>query len=127
MSRERWARVQEVFHDALARLPEQRDAFLAQACAADGELRREVDALLDSHAQAGAFLETSVAAPLQLQPGMRVGRYEIGPLLGTGGMGEVHRARDTRLQRDVAIKVLPAALAESPDRLARFEQEARAA
>ena len=59
--------------------------------------------------------------------GTRLGPYEIMSPLGAGGMGEVYRARDTRLQRDVAIKVLPAALSSDPERLARFEQEARAA
>ena len=62
-----------------------------------------------------------------LQPGARLGPYEIVSLLGAGGMGEVYRARDPRLGRDVAIKVLPAAFSTSVDRLHRFEQEARAA
>src|SRR5689334_50690 len=59
-----------------------------------------------------------------MQPGARLGQYEIVSLIGAGGMGQVYRARDTRLNREVAIKVLPAALAEAPDRLARFEREA---
>src|SRR5215207_4548431 len=64
---------------------------------------------------------------MSLSPGSRIGAYEILAAVGAGGMGEVYRARDTRLQRDVAIKVLPTAFAADPDRLARFEQEARAA
>ncbi|MBI3048690.1 MAG: serine/threonine protein kinase [Acidobacteria bacterium] len=64
---------------------------------------------------------------MSLTPGVRIGAYEILALIGAGGMGEVYRARDTRLQRDVAIKVLPAAVAADPERLHRFEQEARAA
>jgi serine/threonine protein kinase len=64
---------------------------------------------------------------LSLKPGARVASYEIVGLIGAGGMGEVYRARDARLGRDVAIKVLPAAFAADPDRLGRFEQEARAA
>ena len=64
---------------------------------------------------------------MSLTPGARLGAYEIVALLGAGGMGEVYRARDTRLGRDVAIKVLPAAFSADPERLQRFEQEARAA
>ena len=62
---------------------------------------------------------------MPLTPGTRLGLYEIVALLGAGGMGEVYRARDPRLGRDVALKVLPEALALSPDRLARFEREAK--
>ena len=65
--------------------------------------------------------------PVPLIPGTRLGPYEIVSALGAGGMGEVYRARDTRLQRDVAIKVLPPAFSTDPERLTRFEQEARAA
>jgi eukaryotic-like serine/threonine-protein kinase len=61
-----------------------------------------------------------------VQPGTRLGPYEVAAPLGTGGMGEVYRARDTRLGRDVAIKVLPGEFAADPERLRRFEQEARA-
>ena len=64
---------------------------------------------------------------MPLAPGARLGPYEILAPLGAGGMGEVYRARDPRLGRDVAIKVLPAAFSDDPDRLRRFEQEARAA
>ena len=63
---------------------------------------------------------------MPISPGSRVGPYEVTSLLGAGGMGEVWRARDTRLGRDVAIKVLPAAFAADPERLKRFEREARA-
>jgi hypothetical protein len=64
---------------------------------------------------------------MSLSPGARLGPYEILSPLGAGGMGEVYRARDPRLGRDVAIKVLPASFSSNPDRLKRFEQEARAA
>ena len=62
---------------------------------------------------------------MRLSPGTRLGPYEIVTPIGAGGMGEVYRARDTRLDRDVAIKVLPSAVASDPDRLARFEREAK--
>jgi serine/threonine protein kinase len=64
---------------------------------------------------------------MPLGPGVRLGPYEVVAAIGAGGMGEVYRARDIRLQRDVALKVLPELFAADPDRLARFEQEARAA
>src|SRR4029450_8045465 len=64
---------------------------------------------------------------MALQPGARLGPYEVLSLVGAGGMGEVYRARDPRLDRDVAIQVLPAAFSADRDRLHRFEQEARAA
>jgi serine/threonine protein kinase len=63
--------------------------------------------------------------PVSLSPGVRLGAYQIDAPLGAGGMGEVYRARDTRLDRDVAVKVLPAHLAEAPEALARFEREAK--
>jgi len=63
---------------------------------------------------------------MALEPGTRLGHYEIIALIGTGGMGEVYRARDDRLSREVALKVLPASFAGDHDRLRRFEQEARA-
>src|SRR5882672_8218625 len=64
---------------------------------------------------------------MAIETGTRIGPYEIVALLGAGGMGEVYRARDDRLSRDVAVKVLPGTFASDPDRLKRFEQEARAA
>src|SRR5512132_3266583 len=63
---------------------------------------------------------------MSLNAGTRLGPYEIVSPLGAGGMGAVYRARDTRLGRDVAVKVLPDALSSAPDRLARFDREARA-
>src|SRR6266542_5927119 len=64
---------------------------------------------------------------MTIAPGSRLGPYEVVALIGAGGMGEVYRAKDSRLGRDVAIKVLPASFSADPDRLRRFEQEARAA
>ena len=126
MTAERWEQIKGVLHQAMQLPPEQRAVFLDQACAGDSSLRREVESLLAADDQArSSFLQ---APPLlHLEKGVRLGDYEIQNLLGAGGMGEVYRARDVRLHREVAIKVLPAAFASDADRLRRFEQEATAA
>src|SRR6266851_3487718 len=127
MTPERWQQVKEVLDGALELAPEQRPAFLEQACSTDHSLRREVESLLDSAEGARSdFLPTS-AVRVALAKGTRLGDYEVQSQIGAGGMGEVYRARDLRLHRDVAIKVLPSSLSSDPDRLRRFEQEARAA
>src|SRR5215813_1606217 len=127
MKPEQWQQVREVLADALELKPEERPAFLDRVCASDSSLRREVDQLLASSDEVRtSFLESS-ALPVTLIPGTKLGEYEVVGLLGSGGMGEVYRARDTRLARDVAIKVLPSFYSNDPDRLRRFEQEARAA
>jgi Tol biopolymer transport system component len=129
----RWHRVRDLFARAVEREPEGRAAFLDDACGEDRGLRAEVEELLESYGQAGDFLEAPAGAvsnahdQLRVGPGTRLGPYEIVELLGAGGMGEVYRARDDRLGRDVAVKVLPPDLAWSAGRLERFEQEARAA
>jgi serine/threonine protein kinase len=126
MTGERWEQIKDVLHRAMELRPEQRAVFLDQACAGDSSLRREVESLLAADDQArSSFLQ---APPLlHLEKGVRLGDYEIQNLLGAGGMGEVYRARDLRLRREVAIKVLPAAFASDAERLRRFEQEATAA
>jgi eukaryotic-like serine/threonine-protein kinase len=126
-------RVEELCDAALSRTPAERAAFLAAVCGDDPGLRREVDALL-AHAQtAERFLAIPLGAvaadvltdePLALA-GRRIGEYRILSLLGSGGMGEVYRARDMRLGRDVALKILSSAFTNDPERLARFEREAR--
>jgi Tol biopolymer transport system component len=126
MQAERWKQIEDLYQAALAQPPEKRAAFLAQACPDDAQLRAESQSLLDQ--QADSFLESSPLSAIQaLRAGAKLGNFEIVELLGRGGMGEVWRARDARLKRDVAIKVLPVALARDPDRIARFEREARAA
>jgi serine/threonine protein kinase len=125
MTPERWEQVREVLHGALQLAPEQRAAFLDRVCPADDLLRRDVESLLSSNEASSSFLKSS-ALRITISKGTRLGDYEVQSLLGSGGMGEVYRARDLRLNRDVAIKMLPAFLSSDPDRLRRFEQEARA-
>src|SRR5262247_3249909 len=136
MKPERWHKIEKLYHSALEREADQRTAFLAEACAGDDSLRREVESLLTHQSKAEYLMETpvmEVAAKAIAEDsttsivGRNLGHYQILSLLGKGGMGEVYRARDTRLSREVAIKILPAAFAANTDRLRRFEQEARAA
>src|SRR3954469_9894016 len=117
-------RLESLYHAARLRPAEQRDAFLAEACGGDQELRHEIESLLTQHAATGGFLADVPHVPA-LAIGTRIGVYRITAQLGAGGMGEVYQARDTKLDRDVAIKVLPHTLAADPDRLTRFEREAR--
>ena len=134
MSSERWERTKEILEQALRLAPEERQAYLDSTCGADAALRSEVESLIASHQEAGSqFLGAAAPEVLQLAPtraltpGTKLGPYEIIELLGAGGMGEVYRARDARLDRTVAIKILPAAFSADSDRLHRFEQEARSA
>jgi len=138
VTQDRWERVQHLYHSAQARAEGERAAFLDAACAGDAALRREVQTLLDQPVSTGDFLDFVGGAASTSTPqlsdapegaplvGQRFGPYQIQGLLGRGGMGDVYRAHDTKLGRDVAIKVLPRAFASDPDRLARFEREARA-
>ena len=122
MTPERWRQVTEVFHAALARDAADRASCLDQACAADRALREEVEAMLAAHLIAG---DASLTPTPRLGAGTMIGPYRVAHLIGAGGMGEVYRARDTKLGRDVALKVLPTAFTADADRLARFEREAR--
>jgi serine/threonine protein kinase/Tol biopolymer transport system component len=124
MAPERWRQVSEIFHAAIEHDQASRETFLEDACRHDPTLRAEVDVLVAAHAAAGSFGEAPVGMT-PLAAGTRLGFYDIGELIGAGGMGEVYRARDTRLGRDVAIKVLPLHLTNEPDRRSRFEREAR--
>jgi Tol biopolymer transport system component len=136
MTPERWQQVKELFQSALKHAPSQRTAFLDQACAGDEELRKEVESLIASHEKTGSFIDApAIAAAAQLlaegkpelTPGQRIGHYKILSLLGAGGMGEVYLAQDTKLGRDIALKLLPAQFITDGNRLRRFEQEARTA
>src|SRR5262245_5272562 len=131
MTPERWQRARQILNEALERGPDERGRFLAEACSGDESLRQEVEALLMAHEQAGSFLEVPVVkagrphADVRLFAGTKLGLYEVGALIGAGGMGEVYQATDSRLGRSVAIKLLPAAFAQEAERIARFEREAR--
>jgi len=120
-----WPELEALFHEALARPAAGRAAFLAERCAERPDLQAQVEAMLRAHDEAATALIMAVMAAPPLQRGTRVGTYEILGALGAGGMSEVYRARDARLGRDVAIKVLPAPFTTDADRLARFEREAR--
>ena len=127
MSPDRHDRVSELYHAASAHPPEKRDAFLTDACGKDVELRAEVESLLRFDGAASPFLETpaaALAAPSDML-NRQLGSYTIVAPLGAGGMGEVYRARDTKLGRDVAIKILPSHFTSDPERRSRFAREAR--
>jgi eukaryotic-like serine/threonine-protein kinase len=127
MTGERWQEIKSVLEAALQLDPAKRSAYLDQACGADPSLRREVESLLAAGQQARTSFLQSPPLAKRLEKGTRLGDYEIQSLLGAGGMGEVYRARDLRLRRDVAVKVLPAVVSSDPERLRRFELEAMAA
>jgi eukaryotic-like serine/threonine-protein kinase len=121
-----WADLEALFHEALARAPADRAAFLTERCAGRPDLQTEVETLLRAHASAsGSWEVPSVAQPTRLKAGARVGPYELLAELGAGGMGEVYRAHDRKLGRDVALKILPTSFAADPERLRRFAREAR--
>ena len=145
MSDDRWLRVKWLFESAVEQPPSERSAFLSAAIAGDETLRRDVNALLAADAAGGPLSEWTAAsesllaelrtassaardggpASPRLTAGERLGNYAVVSPLGAGGMGEVYLAHDARLGRDVAIKILPHAFTTDPERLARFEREAR--
>src|SRR2546425_301396 len=136
MTPERLQQIEDLYHSALEQDSAERIAFINESCDGDEELRQEVESLLASEAQAGDFIEEpvhEVAARLIADNrkrsivGLLIGHYEIIELLGAGGMGEVYSARDPRLDRKIALKLLPAYFTKDTARLRRFEQEARSA
>ena len=142
MTPERDRQISALFHAACELTSEQRVAFLAQACAGDDELRREVEQLLVGDERAGEFLNQPVRAigagllagqapssqsGASLPAGRRIGHYRIVSRLGAGGMGEVYLAEDTQLGRQVALKLLPAEFTADAERVRRFIREAKAA
>jgi eukaryotic-like serine/threonine-protein kinase len=135
-SPDRWRLVDRLYHEALAREESARATFLREACAGDEALRLQVESLIAYASKARDFLAVpavegvSPAALASVEPtkrliGVHLGPYHVEALLGVGGMGEVYRARDTRLGRDVAIKILPEPFIADADRRDRFEREAR--
>src|SRR5215469_8548669 len=123
---ERWQQIESLFQRALERDPAERNAWLREACPGDSELQREVASLLanhhsfaDSQPWAAAAAAKLIDEPGSLEPGHCLGPYRIESFLAAGGMGKVYRATDTRVHREVAIKVASARFSE------RFEREAR--
>src|SRR4029434_67057 len=132
MTPERWQQASRIFEAALEREPDARETFLVHACGDDQELRHEVESLL-SNVGASALIDSSIwdladdllPSDLGLAPGAQIGPYRIEGVLGAGGMGQVYRARDTKLNRDVALKVLPDVFTNDPERVARFTRAAQ--
>ena len=128
---ERWNEVEAILRAALTRAPHERTAFVGEVCADDSELREEVESLLARETATNEFLSRPAVALMAAAEetaafiGREFGAYTIVDLLGSGGMGDVYRARDRQLDRDVAIKILPPLFTKDTDRLVRFEREAR--
>jgi len=136
MNAERWKQVNDLFQSAVERAPEERAAFLDEACHDDEGMRREVESLLISHERAENFIEVpafEVAPELVTNEragalvGKVIGHYRVESLIGLGGMGEVYLARDERLGRKAALKLLPDSLTTDETQLSRFKNEARTA
>ncbi len=137
MKRENWQKVKAIFDSAVEVAPDDRSAFLNDACADDEELRREVETLLASSDEAESFMETPFAGeiaglilgtpPNQLKNGQVFNHYKIVRQIGVGGMGEVYLAQDQKLDRKVAIKILNEKFSRHESNLERFIREAKAA
>ena len=132
MEPDRWKRTEELYHAASALHADARAAFLRDACRDDDAMRRDVESLIAADAN-GLLDGPGLAVPADLDLDLRsasmaghtLGGYHLQELLGAGGMGEVYRARDIKLGRDVAIKILAPGLTSDENRLARLEREAR--
>ncbi len=133
MTSEQFDRVRDLYSRAVEISASRRAGFLDQECMGDVELRREVESLLAEHERIGTFMEepaletaarNMLSARRESWTGKRIAHYEILSFLDAGGMGEVYRSRDTKLKRDVAIKILPAEWSQDTDRVRRFKREA---
>lgn len=136
MADDKWQRVRKVFDDALRQKPEERTRFIKAACDGDESLLREVESLLSSLSSASSFMETPAVAGVakvieaetkRIEAGKSFGPYEIIEHIGAGGMGDVYLAKDTRLERSIALKILPEKLATDRERMRRFVLEAKSA
>jgi serine/threonine protein kinase/formylglycine-generating enzyme required for sulfatase activity len=135
MTSERWEEIDKLLETTMELAPKERAAFLDEACSGDSQLRHRIETLLASLDQAESFMEAPpaeaaeslIASPGELSLGQSVAHYEIIGKIGAGGMGEVYLARDKRLGRRVALKLLPAHFTQDAERAQRFEFEARAA
>jgi len=129
----RWREIETLYHSTCEQAPGDRLSYLDRVCAGDDALRREVESLLDNDEKAKAFLESDEPdgrreeTEPSVPAGEQIGPYLVLEFLRAGGMGEVYKARDVRLDRTVAIKFLPRAFAQDPAALDRFQREARAA
>ncbi len=132
----RWVRVTDIYHATIARPPEERASFLGEECHGDESLRKQVEAMVKSHERSGDFIESpafAIAPELLIDEptgkliGQLISHYRIESFLGVGGMGEVYLARDERLGRKVALKLLPEHLTADETQLSRFKTEARTA
>jgi len=136
MAEKNWQKVREIFDSALRHKPEERRRFVNEVCGNDKTLFAEVESLLSSHDSAESFMETPAVAEVahmieietkKLEAGKRFGHYEIIKQIGAGGMGEVYLAKDTRLERKTAIKILRGNVAQDEERMQRFVREAKSA
>lgn len=134
MDSERWKRIEQVYYGVLASPPMNRAGMLEELCSDDQEVRREVESLLDARGEAGHFLSAGNLCDQvgelfseQDAVGQTLGPYQILSAIGSGGMGDVYLARDSRLDRQVALKILPPRFTRESSRVARFRREARAA
>jgi serine/threonine-protein kinase len=136
MTPEQWHQINDLYHASLERGPAERHVFLAHACGEDKVLQREVESLVAAHEEDQDFIEQPVFDAVarllttdkpELAAGRQISHYEILAVLGSGGMGEVYLAQDTKLGRQVALKLLPYRFTAEGDRVRRFQQEARSA